>query len=324
MAPLSTPTPSPYLSSSFKRQEACALSCLSSTDHGSCADAACLCASSSWGQSVLVRLALPRSNLIPLLTSSFFFEQTCIQTTCESQPSLDSAYTQLQAYCQAVVRRLLSQSHPWRPISDKTALDLAGRHLHFRRTDLPRLGHINTRCNLLRIGNSPQGSCHLGSGRFSLCCCFFPSGVDNPHYLRRRASYSSLTHTLSFPLTSVFYLLLQMAGVCSLLFVIALIIGYLGIKERLRKQARANQSTKPSNWTGGQIASDRTGTELKSGGRMGKRGGRGDVGVHSSVYGADTSQFDTAGYADLELEDRRAQGVFPFLLLRCSLLSTGR
>lgn len=115
-----------------------------------------------------------------------------------------------------------------------------------------------------------------------------------------------------------------MASICSLLFVIALIVGYLGIKDRVRKQARANQSTKPSNWTGRQIVSARMGTDLRSGGRIGKRGGGEDVGAHSSVYGADTSQFDTAGYADLELEDRRAQGVSPFLLLRCSLLFTGR
>lgn len=41
-----------------------------------------------------------------------------------------------------------------------------------------------------------------------------------------------------------------MAGICSFVFVIAILIGYLGIKEKLKK-ARDQSSVKPSSWTGG-------------------------------------------------------------------------
>lgn len=41
-----------------------------------------------------------------------------------------------------------------------------------------------------------------------------------------------------------------MAGICSFVFVIAILIGYLGIKEKL-KQARDQSSVKSGSWTGG-------------------------------------------------------------------------
>lgn len=41
-----------------------------------------------------------------------------------------------------------------------------------------------------------------------------------------------------------------MAGICSFVFVIAILIGYLGIKEKLKK-ARDQSSVKSSSWTGG-------------------------------------------------------------------------
>ncbi|CDZ98569.1 Extracellular membrane protein, CFEM domain [Phaffia rhodozyma] len=62
-----------------KRQEACALSCLTTVSAGSCTaqDASCLCPSSSWGTEIL----------------------SCVQATCETEDVLHLAYEELLAYC---------------------------------------------------------------------------------------------------------------------------------------------------------------------------------------------------------------------------------
>jgi hypothetical protein len=46
----------------------------------------------------------------------------------------------------------------------------------------------------------------------------------------------------------------QMASICSLLFVIALLVGYHGVKEKLARQ-REQSTMKPSSWTGGRSRS---------------------------------------------------------------------
>lgn len=107
---------------------------------------------------------------------------------------------------------------------------------------------------------------------------------------------------------------LQMAGVCSFLFALALVIGYFGIRDKLRRARHHSAATKPSAWSGGgqAVASSRPGNHLRSAATRKTAADAG--GAHSSIYGADTSHFDTAGYADLELEDRRQQGA-PALIL---------
>lgn len=97
-----------------------------------------------------------------------------------------------------------------------------------------------------------------------------------------------------------------MASLCSLLFAIALIIGYFGVRDKIRRAREQLTTTKPSQWSGGNaVATTRT-VDMRACGRAAQKDV--EAGRRSSVYGANTSQFDTAGYADLELEDRRLQG----------------
>jgi hypothetical protein len=98
-----------------------------------------------------------------------------------------------------------------------------------------------------------------------------------------------------------------MASLCSLLFAVALVVGYLGVRDKLRRARTQSTTTKPTQWSGGQaVATTRT-ADLRSSGRAAAQKDA-EAGRRSRVYGANTSQFDTAGYADLELEDRRLQG----------------
>lgn len=128
-----------------------------------------------------------------------------------------------------------------------------------------------------------------------------------------------------------------MAGICSLLFVVAVLIGYFGIKEKLAKQ-RELSTMKPSTWSGCAsvpsassarlgltvgVPFARAGKQAAAGQKLSATGAaaRGSgasssstkannssVGAHSSLFGGGTSDFDSAGYADLEMEDRQQQG----------------
>jgi hypothetical protein len=92
--------------STVRRQEACALSCLATTPVEACADAACFCASSSWGPLVLVGLSpcvLTRPTA-PAADCHRLPLQTCLRSSCETEAALDYAYGQLLQYCRAAVR----------------------------------------------------------------------------------------------------------------------------------------------------------------------------------------------------------------------------